>query len=776
MFTTLWRKLRADFKINKLQLLLISGVLVLSSMLLTISVLVLGSADEPWDRTFAETNGPHLWVVSHQYDLDFSPLTQNQDVSESTDVILALADNPLVLEDEKIPTFLYAMDELPNVSHPIIAKGRWIDPAKIGEIVLDFSLAKYYDFQVGDVVTILGTSGKQSLTVVGLAVTAHWFPYDEITKDVSPAAAYLSFKTMESLQPDPKSWYSVVGLRLKEPDSSQAMADQVYDLFPGKLQSVIEWQFVKENATLGNTLNAMFMGLFSLLGLAAVGMIIFNTIGGQVLSQYREIGLLKAVGFSPNQVTLLFLGEHLAIGFLATILGIALGLAIAPGLVGTMAENLNTTPPNIYTPSRLVGILLLVEVAVGLATLLPAIQGGRIDTVQAITVGYRSHRVRVSRLAKAAAWLRMPSVIILGVKDTFSRPLRSVLAIASLFLTVFVAMTAIGAETTAEYLASNRFYFNGTTADMKVVRNFVPQEIISAEILSRPEVTDNYEELILYGQAPGHGDQPITIRLLQGNFENFDFQIKEGRMINAPNEAVMGYAVYDLLDAHIGDTIEISVKGDPIRLTLVGRHAENLNTNHVVMTGLETYRNQVVSTVEPNTYNLRLSDDGNAENLRKDWLDQFQGLINVSVVREEPVTSVIQLKNLIASMAVILMLVAIANLMSTSMLSIRERMRDFGIQKTLGLTPAQIAASVIVGTVLITLIALLLGITLGMAAMESFVQQVGIAIGAGPDFYFIHWGGISLLLPFLVVMAIVSSLVPAMRAARIEVAEALRYE
>ena len=247
-------------------------------------------------------------------------------------------------------------------------------------------------------------------------------------------------------------------------------------------------------------------------------------------------------------------------------------------------------------------------------------------------------------------------------------------------------------------------------------------------------------------------------------------------MIAAPGEAVMGYAVFEMLDVQIGDTIEILVEGEPIQLTLVGRHAENLGLNNVIITSLDTYQKQVASNVQPNTYYLRLNNYGKAEELRREWLDQFQGLINVSVVQEKPVSSVVQLKNLIVSMAVILMLVAAANLMSTSLLSIRERVRDFGIQKTLGLTPAQIAASVVVGTVLITLIALLLGVTLGMVVVENFIRQVGVAIGAGPDFYLIHWGGISLLLPIQLVVAVVSSMLPAMRAARLEVTEALSYE
>lgn len=117
-----------------------------------------------------------------------------------------------------------------------------------------------------------------------------------------------------------------------------------------------------------------------------------------------------------------------------------------------------------------------------------------------------------------------------------------------------------------------------------------------------------------------------------------------------------------------------------------------------------------------------------------------------------------------------------ANLMSTSLLSVRERTRDLGIQKALGLTPAQIGLSVVMGSIAMAVIALLGGITMGLLLMKEFVQQVGIEIGAGPDFFFIHWGMIGLLLPFVVVLAILSSLWPAYRSARLQVVDALRYE
>ena len=262
MFSSFWRILRADIKSNKLQFALIWGVLTLSAMLLLVSLLMLNSTSEPWDRTFDETNGPHVWVVSHQHDLDFSPVLEDPQVTETSGVMMALAENPMVLGDDKQNIYLYGMDEFPPVAHPLLAEGRWLEANRADEVVLDFSLANFYEMKIGDAITILGAEGTHGLTIVGLAVTAHWFPYNEVTKDVSPGVGYISQKALEQIQPDPENWYSVLGIRLSDPEKSQEYGARMYETFPGKLRTVVDWKYIKENASLASTLNGMFMGLW----------------------------------------------------------------------------------------------------------------------------------------------------------------------------------------------------------------------------------------------------------------------------------------------------------------------------------------------------------------------------------------------------------------------------------------------------------------------------------------------------------------------------------
>lgn len=776
MLSALLRKLRADFRTHRLQYILISSVLALSAMLLTLSLLVMRSADEPWERTFEETNGPHVWIVSNQYDLDIGPLQANPEVADTTGLLLVLSESPLVLEGTKIPLFLYAMDQPPAVAHPQLADGRWLNPSNSDEIVLDYSLARYYELQVGQQVEVLGNPDIHRLEIVGLAVTAHWFPYDDITKDIAPAVGYISQSTLMDIQPEPHFWYGAIGLRLVNPEQSKQFVEQLYQIYPLELQTVLEWQWVQENATLANTLNVMFMGLFSILGLIAVGLIIFNTIGGQILSQYRDIGLLKAIGMTPGQVSSLFLVEHLVLGMFAAGLGTIAGVLIAPSIISPLAENLNTVAPEVLDPALMAFVFVAVEAAVLIATLLPAWRGGGIDTIQAISIGYRRQHSKPSRLARLAAWLRLPAVIVLGVKDTFSRPLRTNMAILGLAMTSIIAIMAVQANATAGELSRNKIYFNGSSAEARIRRHFIDHETIQSEILNSPSIRQSYGELSVFGTSSQNIDQPIFFRFLTDGFQAFDFQIKEGRMFENPGEAIAVYGALESLEAELGDTVELVVDGAPVQLTIVGRYIEGFNTGNVIISSLNTYQQQVDPQALPQTYYLNFTDPSPQDDLIESWKVQFQGMIDFEYISEEPQASLSQFVALLTSLGLIMTLVTSVNLMSTSVLSIRERVRDFGVQKSFGVTPAQIAISVAVGTILIAILGLFLGTFIGVGLMSDFIGNVGIQLGIGTDFYSLKWSWIAGLIPTMALLAILSSMWPAIRAARMQVVEALHYE
>ena len=88
------------------------------------------------------------------------------------------------------------------------------------------------------------------------------------------------------------------------------------------------------------------LGSASLAALLAVGFIIANAIGGRILASRRDIGLLKAAGFTPGGVTALFVVENLVVAGAASIVGTALGIALSPLLLEPTASLLGTATPS----------------------------------------------------------------------------------------------------------------------------------------------------------------------------------------------------------------------------------------------------------------------------------------------------------------------------------------------------------------------------------------------------------------------------------------------
>jgi putative ABC transport system permease protein len=123
-----------------------------------------------------------------------------------------------------------------------------------------------------------------------------------------------------------------------------------------------------------------FMGLGMLVGVAAIGVIAFRN----VVDRRQQIGVLRALGFQQNQVSLSFLIESAFIVGLGVVSGTALGLTLARNLMtsGEIAEAGNI---DFVVPWDTVSIVLALAVGAALLmTWLPARQASRIAPAEAL--------------------------------------------------------------------------------------------------------------------------------------------------------------------------------------------------------------------------------------------------------------------------------------------------------------------------------------------------------------------------------------------------------
>jgi putative ABC transport system permease protein len=149
-------------------------------------------------------------------------------------------------------------------------------------------------------------------------------------------------------------------------------------------------------------------------------------------------------------------------------------------------------------------------------------------------------------------------------------------------------------------------------------------------------------------------------------------------------------------------------------------------------------------------------------NTSSDLLESFQGILSL-------------VQGVIVGIASISLLVGGVGIMNTMYTSVTERTREIGVMKAVGATSRQILSLFIIESGLIGLIGGFIGVLvgLGLSFVASIVASQATSLPIEPSFDPLLIGG---ALVFSFVVGTLSGVLPARRAAKLQPAEALRYE
>jgi putative ABC transport system permease protein len=201
-----------------------------------------------------------------------------------------------------------------------VVEGRLFSPAA-GEAIVSRNLAsRFQNMNVGDVIK----QGNFRWTIVGHFDGSGSAYESEIWVDVRDLQAQTK-----------RDVYSSIFVRTSDPDSAARYIAAVKGDQRLKLEGKTEKKYYEEQMVTGAPIKilAIIVGIFTAVGAAFGAM---NTMYAQVSSRIREIGTLRAIGFSRRSVLASFVLE-------------ALVLCLAGGVLGTLAAfslfNLVVTKP-----------------------------------------------------------------------------------------------------------------------------------------------------------------------------------------------------------------------------------------------------------------------------------------------------------------------------------------------------------------------------------------------------------------------------------------------
>jgi putative ABC transport system permease protein len=132
-----------------------------------------------------------------------------------------------------------------------------------------------------------------------------------------------------------------------------------------------------------------------------------------------------------------------------------------------------------------------------------------------------------------------------------------------------------------------------------------------------------------------------------------------------------------------------------------------------------------------------------------------------------------ELPVLVYTLDAVLVVIAVTTLVAIALLSVRERIRDFGVLKAIGLTPAQITSSLVSAQAALAAVASLLSIPVGIGL---YLGVYRIASGSTDGAVLAPWWWLALVPIAIPGIVTIATSLPARLAIRIPTADAIRYE
>jgi ABC-type lipoprotein release transport system permease subunit len=371
------------------------------------------TARDPWQRTFDAANGAHV-IATARSEAEARTIGALPGIAERDRAVPSVMTTMTTSPGDAERLELVGLRARTRVNAPVRTEGAQVHE---GGIVLERSLAKALGLQVGTTLRFAAPDGPIELPVIGTAISPSQPRYPR----QNPGIAWVTPGTLERIEPDRDHWNWTQAIRLKDPSTAPALAQRAAaSMTPGSAVLVRTWQQQRAEALREAEPIAVILTSYTIVLLAVVFAVVAILVGARASEQHREIGLLKAVGLTPRQVTAVFALESAALGLVSVVIGFAVGALLAPRLAVTGAQTMLGSPTTAASPWHLVvaGIpVLLVLIASARAS---TRRSSRFSVLQAIQSGAPTPALR-SRLARTIARSSLPLPLILGLQDLLAR-------------------------------------------------------------------------------------------------------------------------------------------------------------------------------------------------------------------------------------------------------------------------------------------------------------------------------------------------------------------
>jgi putative ABC transport system permease protein len=661
-------------------------------------------------------------------------------------------------------------------------QGAW--PPAVGEILIERDAFQVVDAGIGDAVVVKTPNGVEQPLVISGRV-----------HDVGQAQArmenivygYINLATLVQLgeQPYFDRLNILVAQNKYDEDHVRKVAADVKSLIESRGREVWRVDVPAPGKHPHSDLTGVLllgMSSFGLFVLVLSGILVINLLTAMMASQVRQIGVMKAIGGTRRQIARIYFSQALFLGIAAVIVSLPLGLLGSRALCRYMAVFLNFNINSFAVPLWVYLLVVIVGIAAPLiAAAYPVWKGsGAPVRVALADFGLTQTTFGSSRLDRALA--RMGSgfrPLVFAIRNSFRRRARLALTLVTLAAGGLFFLTALNVR--ASMMNTIDRMFAPRKFDLTVaLRELYDVEKLQSAIDKTPGIKRAEGWLTTEASL---GSDRFGVVALPPDSQLLKSEILEGRDLVAGdtdaiviNQALAG----KLRQMRVGQTIALRIGGVEKEWRVIGlaREAFSPPTGYVPLGSVpqpQLVNSLRLSLDQTNEDSLEAVRAGLDRNLERQGM-RARSSSTTSETRFVFDQHMLMIYVFFIVMAAIVGAVGGLGLMTTMSLNVLERRREMGVLRAIGATPRivwlmVIAEGLVIG-VLSWAIAAVLAWPVSKVVGDTLVRAL---FRGGLDFSFealglVIWLGIS------IVLSVVASFLPAWRASRTTVREALAYE
>jgi hypothetical protein len=757
------------------------------------------------------------YVASHGYDAivyGFQPLPKLPEVAHVTAVQMPFYGTPRCSCGRHIEQGAFSIREVPAVDQHRVLKlvaGRMPDQSSPAEALVSFTLQRDYGVGLGTVFTLPMAAASQwpavrkamagegpppkptgpviTVRVVGIVAAENEFPYGQgATYDLYPTAA---FAAATKGTPALTSYY--VRLRHREADFAQFQAK-----VNGASGSGVQ-DLDRPAAAITSSIHPQAVGwrvlavLAALAGVAVAG----QALARQAVAESTDHPALAALGLSPRQLAAVTMLQTLA----AAVAGAA-GAIVVAALLSPLAPageaRLADPAPGLSFDGSVLGLGALATVIVVLVLgVPPALRSARVGAAAGRVVA----PCRPSAVAGAVAAIGASPGAAIGIRyaldpgrGTRVVPVRtalvgSVAAVAAVCATaVFGASLAHLTASPALYGAPYQVYFNssgpgGTSGTGLLNRLDHDHAIDQITLASSPAITVNHVDVRAMTVLATKG--PLLLSAVQG------------RLPAGAGQIALGASTLRSTGARIGALVQVTVTSPsgqphtrPFRVVGLLAFPGDFGTGGLGTGAALTTAGYVAAQCPPGPtratclHSAQASPPdvvlahavtgpaGRAALAR--YIALSNGDANLPVV-PAALVNFGESANFPLLLGGIVTLCGLATLGHLLVVSVARRRAENGLLRALGMVGRQLASIVFWQASTVAVIAIVLGIPIGIAAGQAIWRAFAVSLGVVPAPVVHAWPLVAVAAGVLVTANVLAA-IPALGAARSRPGRALRAE